>query len=185
MCADDAYVIRVARDADVPALSELIPLSVRALSRPFYTPFQIELAVAHVFGVDRQLIADGTYFVAETPASRQLVGCGGWSRRRTLFGGDQTAFKDQTDAPLDPRTDAARIRAFFVHPSWVRRGIARRIAQESERAAARAGFSRVELVATLPGEPLYAALGYSADERIEIAIGDHALPAVKMRKKLA
>jgi GNAT superfamily N-acetyltransferase len=116
---NDAPEIRVATSADLPALSELIPLSVRGLSRGFYSDAQIESAIRHIFGPDTQLIADRTYFVAIVGGV--VVGCGGWSRRRTLFGGDQ--MKTADDPLLDPNAEPARIRAFFVHPDWARRGI--------------------------------------------------------------
>jgi predicted N-acetyltransferase YhbS len=175
--------IRLACDDDVPELERLIPVSVRALSEGFYTPAQTEAAVAHVFGVDRQLIRDGTYYVAT--ADGKVVACGGWSRRKTMFGGDQTGFKDRGDPLLDPAVDAARLRAFFVHPAWARRGIGRRIIVECESAASAAGFRRLELVATLPGQPLYAASGYQVLEPLQIAMPDgSSLPAVRMAKQL-
>ncbi len=167
--SDPAIRVRPARPDDIPALAELIPLSVRALSAGYYPPAQIESALAHVFGVDSQLIADGTYFVAE--AEGRLVGCGGWSRRQTLYGGDHTKH-EESEALLDPATDAARIRAFFVHPDWARRGIGRRLLHACEEAARRAGFTRLELGATLPGEPLYAALGFVVTERLEAPLPD-------------
>ena len=149
--------VRLARPDDLPALRELIPASVRALSQGYYTPAQIEGAIRHVFGTDTQLIADGTYYVAE--AEGTVVGCGGWSRRRTLYGGDQ--MKAEADPLLDPATEAARIRAFFVHPDWARRGIASQIIDACVEAARDAGFQRLELMATLPGEPLYRAFGFT------------------------
>ena len=174
--------IRPARPDDVPALRELIPLSVRALSAGHYTARQIESALAHVFGVDSQLITDGTYFVAE--ADGRLVGCGGWSRRRTLFGGDHTKTSG-ADALLDPAAEPARIRAFFVHPEWARRGIGRRLLHVCEAEARRAGFTRMELGATLPGEPLYAALGFVVAERLEVALADGlTFTVVRMTKDL-
>lgn len=174
--------IRLATIDDLPALNALIPLSVRQLSVGFYTTDQIRDALEHMFGVDTRLIQDQTYYVAE--AEGTLVGCGGWSRRRTLFGGDQWQGVDAS--LLDPRTEAARIRAFFVHPDWARRGIGRRVLQVCEEAARGAGFRRFELVATLPGEPLYAAFGYRAVERVEIALSNGTtLPAVRMEKKAA
>jgi N-acetylglutamate synthase-like GNAT family acetyltransferase len=177
-----SYVVRLATEQDIPSLTRLIPDSVRALSAGLYTERQIESALAHVFGVDSQLIADGTYYVAE--ADGQIVGCGGWSKRQTLYGGDQ--MKAEADPLLDPTQDAARIRAFFVHPAWTRRGIGRRIIEACEAAACRAGFRRMELGATLPGEPLYAAMGYIVTERFAIAMADgESLPAAHMTKTLA
>ncbi|HMA33181.1 MAG TPA: GNAT family N-acetyltransferase [Chloroflexia bacterium] len=171
--------LRCATIADIPALRELIPASVRALSAPYYTPAQIESALRYIFGVDTQLIADGTYFVAEQAG--QIVGAGGWSKRQTLYGGDQT--KAAADLLLDPAHDAARIRAFYVHPAWARRGIGRRIMRACEDAARAAGFHRLELGATLPGEPLYTAMGYRVVELLAIAMPDgEALPIARMDK---
>ena len=176
-----SYVIRLATDQDVASLSGLIPASVRALSAGYYTDRQIERALGYVFGVDSQLIADGTYYVAV--ADDQIVGCGGWSKRQTLYGSDQ--MKGEADPLLDPAQDAARIRAFFVHPAWTRQGIGRRIIEECEAAARREGFRRMELGATLPGEPLYAAMGYTVTERFEIALLDgESLLAAHMVKSL-
>src|SRR5437763_14432557 len=117
------WLLRLARESDIPALEELIPLSVRTLQAPYYSAAQMESALGPVFGVDRQLIRDGTYFVVEDAG--RIVGCGGWSKRKTLYGGD----RDRTgeDAELNPQIDSARIRAFFVHPDWARRGIGRSI----------------------------------------------------------
>jgi GNAT superfamily N-acetyltransferase len=171
--------LRVAVMDDVPALQTLIPHSVRALSKGYYTPQQIESAIQDIFGVDTQLIADRTYYVAE--AAGQLVGCGGWSKRKTMFGGDQR--KAAQDPMLDPKVDAGRLRAFFTHPAWARQGIGRRIMQACEAAATAEGFTRLELVATLPGEPLYAAMGYAVTERIDIPMSDGTtLPAAHMQK---
>ena len=174
--------LRLATMRDIPDLNALIPLSARALSAGVYTGRQIERAIDHIFGVDSQLIADGTYFVVS--ADEQIVGCGGWSKRKTLFGGDQ--MKGEADDLLDPARDAARIRAFFVHPAWTRRGIGRRIIDACEAAAREAGFRRMELGATLPGEPLYAAMGYAVTERFDIPMPDgEVLPAAHMTKSLA
>jgi GNAT superfamily N-acetyltransferase len=152
------------------------------LSLPYYDREQIESSLTNVFGVDSQLIQDGTYFVAEIAG--QIVGAGGWSKRRTLFGGDQ-AKPDQIDELLDPTTDAARIRAFYVHPDWSRKGIGRRIAEACEQAAREAGFGALELIATLPGEPLYTALGYSIVEPFDIPLPNRqSLPAFRMEKRL-
>jgi N-acetylglutamate synthase-like GNAT family acetyltransferase len=178
-----AFDVRLATEQDIPALNALIPRSARALSAGSYTERQIESAITHVFGVDSQLIADGTYYVV-TAEDGRIVGCGGWSKRATLFGGDQ--MKEEADDLLDPARDAARIRAFFVHPAWTRRGIGRRIIAECEAAARRAGFRRAELGATLPGEPLYAAMGYAVTERFDIPMPDgEVLPAAHMVKLFA
>jgi GNAT superfamily N-acetyltransferase len=174
--------LRPATMADVPALEELIRASVTALSAEHYTSEQIASAMAHVFGVDTQLIADETYFVAEVAG--QLVGSGGWSKRTTLFGGDQSK-ADRPDPLLDPATEAARIRAFYVHPRWSRRGVGSQILNACEYAARAAGFSRIELVATLPGEPLYTARGYEKAGAMRLETPDgQSLPAFRMTKSL-
>lgn len=168
---------RVATLDDVPALRTLIAASARGLSVGFYTAEQVEAAVAHVFGVDTQLITDGTYYVVDAPEGP--VAAGGWSARRTLYGGDQ--MKNAEDALLDPATEPARIRAFFVHPQWARRGLARRLYAECARAAWAAGFRRFELMATRPGEPLYAALGFVVAERVTVQLpGGVAVPFARM-----
>jgi GNAT superfamily N-acetyltransferase len=175
------WPLRLARETDVGALEALIPMSVRALQAGYYSSEQMEAALESVFGVDRQLIRDATYFVAEHDG--RIVGCGGWSRRRSLYGGDHG--RQTEDGPLDPTKDAARIRAFFVHPSWVRRGIGRSIMVACEQAIAAAGFRAADIVATLAGEPLYASFGYAAISRYEIAIaGDLSLPVVRMTRTM-
>jgi GNAT superfamily N-acetyltransferase len=156
------FTIRAATLADVPAIESLIAASAHGLGVGDYTREQMEGALQGAFGVDTQLLKDGSYFVAQ--AAAQLVGCGGWSFRRTLFGGDARA--DRDPQPLDPRTDAAKIRAFFVHPKWARRGIGAALLERCERAAAQAGFRRFELMATLPGVRLYGARGYVPGEQI-------------------
>jgi GNAT superfamily N-acetyltransferase len=160
---DGKYQLRVARLQDEPALRELIARSIRALGAGDYSPEQIEAALNGAFGVDTQLIRDGTYFVAVT-APGEIVACGGWSRRRTLFGSDARAERDE--AWLNPRTDAAKVRAFFVDPAHARRGLGRKILERSEAEAARAGFLRLELMATLPGVRLYEKCGYLAGASI-------------------
>ena len=173
--------LRLALTRDVAALEALIPLSARALQAAYYSFAQIEGALGSVFAVDRQLIADGTYFVVLDGDA--IVGCGGWSKRRTLYGGDQGRAAG-ADTLLDPDRDAARIRAFFVHPEWARRGIGRQLLHACEDAAVAARFRRLELVATLAGEPLYAAAGYQASERFDIELSNGLkLPAVLMRKQ--
>ena len=174
--------IRLATMADIPALEQLIRESVIGLSGESYTAGQIASALSHVFGVDTQLIADETYFVAEI--ERELAGSGGWSKRNTLFGGDRSK-GDRIDRLLDPTREAARIRAFYVRPRWSRKGVGSRILTACEQAAQRAGFSRIELVATLPGEPLYTAKGYEKVEAMQIETPDEeSLPAFRMRKSL-
>jgi GNAT superfamily N-acetyltransferase len=148
--------LRKATLADRAALEALIARSARVLGARVYTAAQIEGALRGAFGVDTQLLVDGTYFVVEVEG--QLVGCGGWSRRRTLFGGDDHTQRDA--AELDPHADAAKIRAFFVDPVHTRRGVARAILERCEAEARAAGFTRFELMATLPGVPFYAAHGY-------------------------
>lgn len=160
--------IRVATVADIPALNQLIPQSARALSAGFYTEREAEAAIRYVFGVDTQLVADQTYFVAEEDGA--VIGCGGWSRRSSLYGGDQK--KTGPDPLLDPAKDAARIRAFFVHPGHARRGVASTLMRACIAAANAAGFTRLELVATLPGEPLYQRFGFVALERFEDTLPD-------------
>jgi GNAT superfamily N-acetyltransferase len=173
--------LRLACMDDVPALEELIPLSVRALQSEHYSPAQMEAAIGPVFGVDRQLIADGTYFVVEDAG--RIVGCGGWSRRKAVFGGDRA--RTGADEMIDPSRDAARIRAFFVHPDFARRGIGRALLAACESAIVAAKFSAIELVATLAGEPLYAAFSYEVVERYEVPMsGGLKLPVVRMKKRL-
>jgi GNAT superfamily N-acetyltransferase len=174
--------LRVAVTRDIPALTALIPLSVRALQAAHYSTAQMDAALGPVFGVDRELIRDGTYFVVTHGDA--IVGCGGWSRRRSLFGSD-TGRASGESPELDPACDAARIRAFFVHPDWARRGIGRQLMRACERAITRAGFRSIELVATLAGEPLSAAFAYVPVERFDIPLaGDLTLPAVRMAKML-
>ena len=172
---------RLAREDDIPALEALIPVSVRTLQAPHYTPAQMEAALGPVFGVDRQLVRDGTYYVVER--NGQIVGCGGWSKRKSLYGGDSG--RSGEDAELDPHRDPARVRAFFVHPAWARRGIGRSIMVACERAIIEAGFRSVDIVATLAGEPLYSTFGYAVVERYEIPMtGGLGLPAVRMTKRM-
>ena len=174
-------ILRLATAADLPAIRELIPRSVRALGSACYSPAQIEGAIRHVFGPDTRLIDDGTYLVV-TDAS-DLVGCGGWSRRRTFYGGDQ--MKSAEDPLLDPATEPARIRAFFVAPERARQGIGSMVLRASMRAAAAAGFRDAELVATLPGERLYTAHGFVAVGRIDAPLPDGlTIPFVRMRRAL-
>ena len=185
--------IRPAVSADIAVLRRLIDTSVRGLQSHDYTPAQIEGALATVYGVDTQLISDGTYFVAETStgASVQetadiplIVGCGGWSNRKTLYGGDQWTGREA--ALLDPKNDAAKIRAFFIHPSWARRGIGSLILETCENAAVAAGFTRFEMGATLTGVPLYQVRGYVALENLEVPLGNgESLPIVRMEKRIS
>lgn len=177
---DAPFYVRIAQEADVPILSRLIDASVRGLQAQDYSPAQIEAALQKVFGVDSRLIADRTYFVAET-SGNEIVGCGGWSKRKTLYGGDVWSVRE--DSLLDPAKDAAKIRAFFIHPSWSRRGIGTLILKACEDAAIASGFSRFEMGATLTGVPLYSARGYTAVEHLEVPMGNGlTLPIVRMQK---
>lgn len=163
----------------------MIELSVRGLQVHDYSPEQIELALKHVYGVDTQLIADGTYFATEAIRDQtpSLVGCGGWSKRKTLFGGD--AWNAREDSLLDPHRDAAKIRAFFVHPDWARHGIGTMILDACEAAARAAGFTRCEMGATLTGVPFYRKKGYEEQEAVEVPLpGGVSLPIVRMTKRL-
>jgi GNAT superfamily N-acetyltransferase len=177
--------LRKAVMADIPRLREVIEASVRGLQAQDYTPEQIEGALRSVYGVDSRLIEDGTYFVVEEQVGgvTQIVACGGWSKRRTLYGGDQ--FSGREDALLDPAHDAAKIRAFFVHPEWARRGIGSLILEACEKAATDAGFTRIEMGATLSGVPFYRAKGYAEVENQSAPLGNgETLPIVRMAKQL-
>lgn len=178
--------IRNATREDIPELQNLIAASVRALQAGDYSKNQMEGALESVFGVDSQLVADGTYFVAEardSSGSWQIAGCGGWSMRKTLYGGD--AWTQREDSLLDPRADAAKIRAFFVHPDWARIGVGTRILQACEEAARQAGFTRFEMGATLTGAKLFGARGYRAVERIEVPLRNgEKLSVVRMEKRI-
>lgn len=162
-----SFLIRHATLGDLPGLQALIALSARSLMTSDYSDAQIEGALRDAFGVDSQLIRDRSYLVVEHGG--QLVGCGGWSRRRTLFGGDARADRDPQE--LDPRIDAAKIRAFFVHPDYARRGIGAGILDQCEQEAMAQGFSRFELMGTLPGVRLYSARGYVAGDPILWSLG--------------
>jgi GNAT superfamily N-acetyltransferase len=213
--------IRQAVAADIPSLRSLIDASVRKLQAHDYTPAQIEGALRTVFGVDSQLIADGTYLVAETKVAETkvaetqvaetnaaetkvaetrvagaiceegkpvrsemvIVGCGGWSKRKTLYGADQWTGRE--DSLLDPLHDAAKIRAFFVHPDWARRGVGGMILEACERAAAAANFKRFEMGATLTGVKLFRTKGYVALRSLDVPLGNgESLPVVHMEKRL-
>ncbi len=175
------FHLRVADGEDLPALRALIDRSVRELSRAYYSPDQIASALVHVFGIDTQLLTDRSYYVVEVAG--EIVAAGGWSSRRSLFGGDQ--HKAAEDPELDPARDPARIRAFFVDPAWTRRGLARLLFNACSAAALIRGFSALELAATLPGEPLYRALGFRSVEAFEVAMPDgQRLPLVRMARAL-
>jgi GNAT superfamily N-acetyltransferase len=176
-------ILRQATQADIPSIRRLIEASVRGLQAPDYTPEQLTHALATVYTVDSQLIADGTYYVVEAPgtAAPTLVACGGWSKRRTLYGGDAFALREA--ALLDPATDAAKIRAFFVDPAWTRRGLATQILDACESAARAAGFTHFELGATLTGVPLYTARGYVPVEHLDAPLSPTlSMPIVRMVK---
>lgn len=175
------FSLRKATLGDRPALEGLIAESARGLSRRHYTDAQVEAALGSAFGVDSELIRDGTYFVVE--ADGRIVGCGGWSRRATLFGSD--AQPGRRSDLLDPAGDSARIRAFFVHPDWARRGIGRAILERCESEARAFGFRSAELLATLPGHDFYRSLGYAGDERVEYVLRDEIKIAfIPMKKSL-
>jgi GNAT superfamily N-acetyltransferase len=196
------FLVRKATPEDIPQLRELIDASVRGLQANDHTPAQIEGALQSVYGVDTQLIADGTYFAvvrvgvhADEPAAPSPlvtnhssritvpVACGGWSKRKTLYGGDQYAQRE--DSLLDPACDAAKIRAFFVHPQWARRGIATLLLEACENAARAAGFTRLEMGSTLSGVAFYRAKGYAALENLQVPLSNgEMLPIVRMAKEI-
>jgi len=178
--------IRPATTGDLPVLRALIDASVRQLQAQDYTPARMEGALTSVFGVDTQLIADGTYLVVEYCPDPQtqpvVIACGGWSKRKTLYGADQ--WTDRHDDLLDPRQDAAKIRAFFVHPDWARHGIGTLLLDACEIAAKSAGFSRFEMGATLTGAKLFRARGYLPIRNLEIPLcNGESLPIIHMEKR--
>src|SRR3984885_8685130 len=191
---DSTWHIRTAQEADIPALHALIEASVRGLQANDYTPAQIEGALGTVLGLDTQLIHDQTYFLveavglaADTPQPEGLqspprpVGCGGWSKRKTLFGSDGASVREPE--LLDPTTDAAKVRAIFVHPAFARRGLGSLILAHVEAAAQAAGFHHFEMGSTLTGVPLYRLKGYVEIERIAVPLHNgEALPVVRMVK---
>lgn len=173
--------VRAALPADIPAMEALIARSGIELSDGFYSEEQAAAVTRHVFGVDTQLVADRTYFLIEKHG--ELVACGGWSKRSTLFGADRT--KQGADPLLDPATESARIRAFFVEPSAARQGLGRLLLNHCSDAAAAGGFRTLELAATMPGVPLYLACGFTVVERFEINLpGNVSVPLAKMRKTI-
>ena len=174
-------IIRAATMEERDAIKQLIAESARLLSREHYSDAQIEAAIATVFGVDTDLIEDGTYFVAEIEGV--LAGCGGWSKRKTLFGGDQYSSRDA--GYLDPATEPAKIRAFFIHPIHARRGIARAILARCEDEARAQGFRALELMATLPGIEFYKSVGFVETGNFALDLTDAVkLELVPMRKEL-
>ena len=177
-----ALKLRIATTHDVPELRALIARSARGLSTADYRPEQVEGALRGAFGVDSQLLADKTYFVVEENA--KFVGCGGWSYRSTLFGSDARAGRDASQ--LDPKTQAAKIRAFFVDPANARRGIATLLLEHCEREARAHGFGQVELMATLPGAKLYGQRGYVGSPEMNFDLGDgESIQFIPMRKQLS
>jgi GNAT superfamily N-acetyltransferase len=180
------FHLRLAEMDDIPTLRALIDQSVRGLQRADYSEAQLDAALGTAYGVDTQLIADKTYYVVEREdagGAREIVACGGWSLRKTLYGSDQGPYRDSQ--MLDPATDAAKIRAFFVHPDWVRQGIASLILKTCEDAACTRGFRRFEMGATLTGVPMYAARGYSAEETLEVPLPNGlTLRVVRMSKTI-
>ncbi len=176
----EAGAIRLAVIDDVEALQQLIVVSARGLNSEDYTPEQVGSILRYVYGIDTQLIRDQTYFVVQ--AGGDYIGCGGWSRRRTLYGGDQLK-ADSPDNLLDPAVDAARIRAFFVHPDWARRGVGSQLMQACERAARMAGFRSMELMATLTGEKLYARFGFVVAEESDVVLPDSSVMKVRRMTK--
>jgi GNAT superfamily N-acetyltransferase len=184
MHSDTQFLLRMATAADIPSLHALIELSIRGLQKDDYSPTQIEGAIGHALGLDTQLIEDRTYFVAEPIKQTGLiVGCGGWSNRRTLFGSDHGPNRENTF--LDPKTDAAKIRAIFVHPQWARQGLGSLILKHCEEAAQRAGFTTLEMGSTLTGVPLYTLKGYVPRENVAVPLPNgETLPIVYMVKVL-
>lgn len=173
--------LRLATPDDLPALRDLMNAAIAELLKPFLSPDGVA-ASFDVMGLDTQLIVDGTYFLVEEDGG--LAGCGGWSRRATLFGGDHSAGRDA--ALLDPAQDAARVRAMYTHPDHVRKGVGRLILTACEAAAAGEGFSRAEMAATLAGEPLYRACGYQVIETFSAPTSRGVeVPLIRMGKALA
>ena len=174
------FSVRQATPRDLPNLREVMALAIAELQRGFLTAPQIAASAA-VMGLDTQLIADQTYFIVE--GAGRIAGCGGWSWRRTLFGGDHSAAQ-RDPGVLDPAQDAAKVRAMYTHPAFARQGVGRLLLRVCESAAADAGFRRVELMATLSGEPLYRAAGYEPVEHVIVGSGDDGVPLIRMAKTL-
>jgi GNAT superfamily N-acetyltransferase len=175
-----SFTLRLARMSDIDMLKPLMDRAIRRLLEPFLPPEAVE-ASFDIMGLDTQLIADGTYFAVEDGG--EIIGCGGWSRRATLFGGDHTS--GRSAALLDPAIDAARVRAMYTDPAHARRGVGRAVLDACESAAAKEGFSRVQLAATLSGEPLYRACGYQVIERFTSPTrAGIDIPLLRMEKQL-
>jgi len=177
------FSLRKALPSDRKEIETLIAESVRGLGSGDYSERQIELSINSVFGVDTELIDDETYFVAEAPDGK-LAGCGGWSKRKTLYGASR--YEESRDSgELDPATDAAKIRAFFIHPDFARQGIGSAILQACEDEARSYGFTVAEMMSTLPGVKLYSQRGYSGDERVQIPVGEGVdIECIRMTKEL-
>jgi GNAT superfamily N-acetyltransferase len=170
---------RLATEADLPALEAVMALAIAELQKGFLSPAQIA-ASRMIMGLDRQLVADRTYFIVEEDG--EIAGCGGWSRRATLYGGDHTPGRDPE--LLDPAKDAARVRAMYTHPDFARRGVGRLILQLCEDAARAEGFRRLELMGTMSGRPLYESYGFQAIEEIVDARGGEPVPLTRMGKAI-
>jgi GNAT superfamily N-acetyltransferase len=171
--------LRVAAEDDLAAMEAIMHLAIEELQRDFLSAEAVS-ASHQVMGLDRQLVADGTYFIAEAECG-SIAGCGGWSRRATLYGGD-TGQVEREPRLLDPETEAARVRAMYTHPDFTRQGVGTLILEAAERAAAAEGFERVELMATLAGEPLYRARGYCELERLTDMVDGVDVPLIRMGK---
>lgn len=174
------FTHRLANGEDLEKLRSLMDLAIGELQKGFLTEAEIASSRS-IMGIDTQLIKDGTYFVVETDG--RIAGCGGWSRRRTLYGGDQSPGRDAD--LLDPKREPARVRAMYTHPTFIRRGVGRLILRLCEDAARLEGFTRVELMATLAGEPLYRACGYIVIGEISDASGGVPVPLLRMGKNLS
>lgn len=176
------FTLRLATEADIPALHQLIERSIRGLQTNDYTAAQIEGAIGHALGLDTQLIADQTYFIAEpTHQPGNLAGCGGWSFRKTLFGSDHGP--NRILESLDPAVDAAKIRAIFIRPDFARRGLGSLILAHCENAANQAGFQRFEMGSTLTGVPLYTLHGYQRLDQVDVPLPNgEVLPVIRMTK---
>ncbi len=174
-------VIRCAQESEIPELNALIAKSAGNLSVGFYTKPQTECLIKYVFSVDSELVADQTYYVIE--ANGMIAACGGWSKRRTLFGGDQASTR--TPGFLDPSREAAKIRAFFIHPDFARQGLGSVLMRRCEEQAMLAGFTALELMSTLPGVPFYEQKGFIAGEPLSLPLPDGLLADfLAMYKKL-
>jgi GNAT superfamily N-acetyltransferase len=176
-----SFSLRTATAADIPAICHLIDVSVRELQAADYSPGEIDASLKTVFTIDSQLIKDATYFVAFS-RDAELAGCGGWSKRKTLYGGDSQMEKIESEL-LDPATNAAKVRAIFVHPKFARMGLGSLILKAAEDAAVAAGFRRFEMGSTLTGVALYTLKGYTEVERVQVPVGDgQQIEVVRMVK---